>query len=55
MYLFGFFQTDVLIDFFISIRRAEAITWEIPSRQSGILAFVTLVPRAILKNSPGTA
>ena len=26
MYLYGFFQTDVLIHFFILLRRAEAIT-----------------------------
>ena len=28
MYFYGFFQTDVLINFFISLRWAEAITWE---------------------------
>ena len=28
MYFHGFFQTDVLINFFIPLRRAEAITWE---------------------------
>ena len=28
MYLYGFFQTDVLIAFFILLRWAEAITWE---------------------------
>ena len=28
MYFYGFFQTDVLIYFFIPLRWAEAITWE---------------------------
>ena len=28
MYFYGFFQTDVLINFFIPLRGAEAITWE---------------------------
>ena len=28
MYFYRFFQTDVLINFFIPLRRAEAITWE---------------------------
>ena len=28
MYFYGFFQTDVLLNFFIPLRRAEAITWE---------------------------
>ena len=28
MYFFGFFQTVVLINFFVPLRRAEAITWE---------------------------
>ena len=28
MYFHRFFQTDVLINFFIPLRRAEAITWE---------------------------
>ena len=28
MYFYGYFQTDVLINFFIPLRRAEAITWE---------------------------
>ena len=28
MYFYGFFQTDVLINFFIPLRRAEAIAWE---------------------------
>ena len=27
MYVHGFFQTDVLINFFIPLRRAKAITW----------------------------
>ena len=31
-----FFQTDVLINFFVSPRRAEAVTWEISYRESGI-------------------
>ena len=29
VYFFGFFQTDVLINFFIPLRQAEAFTWEI--------------------------
>ena len=35
MYFYGYFQTDVLINFFIPIRRAEAITWEnfVPTKQ----------------------
>ena len=28
MYLSRLFQTDVLISFFIPLRRAEAITWQ---------------------------
>ena len=28
MYFYGIFQTDVLINFFIPLNRAEAITWE---------------------------
>ena len=28
MYFYGYFQTDVLINFFIPLSRAEAITWE---------------------------
>ena len=28
MYVYGYFQTDVLINFFIPLRRAEAITWK---------------------------
>ena len=28
MYFFGIFQIDVLINFFIPLNRAEAITWE---------------------------
>ena len=28
MYFYRFFQTDVLINFFIPSRRAEAITWK---------------------------
>ena len=28
MYFYGFFQTDVLINFLIPLMRAEAITWE---------------------------
>ena len=28
MHFYGIFQTDVLIVFFISLNRAEAITWE---------------------------
>ena len=36
MYFYGYFQTDVLVNFFISLRRAEAITWE--SRQRGTTA-----------------
>ena len=28
MYFYGYFQTDVLINFFIPLRRAEAITWK---------------------------
>ena len=28
MYFYGYFQTDVLINFFIPLRRAEAIIWE---------------------------
>ena len=28
MYSYGFFQTDVLINLFIPLRRDEAITWE---------------------------
>ena len=28
MYFDRYFQTDVLINFFIPLRRAEAITWE---------------------------
>ena len=28
MYFYGFFQTDVLINFFIPLRQAESITWE---------------------------
>ena len=28
MYFYGFFPIDVLINFFIPLRRAEAITWE---------------------------
>ena len=28
MYFFGFFQTDVLVNLFIPLRRAQAITWE---------------------------
>ena len=36
MYFYRFFQTDVLINFFISLRRAEAITWEkfVPAKQN---------------------
>ena len=28
MYFYEFFQTDVIINFFIPLRRAEAIAWE---------------------------
>ena len=28
MYFYGFFQTDVLINIFIPLRQAEAVTWE---------------------------
>ena len=28
MRFYGYFQTDVLINFFTPLRRAEAITWE---------------------------
>ena len=28
MYFYGYFQTDVLINFFIPLKWAEAITWE---------------------------
>ena len=28
MYFYGYFQTDAVINFFIPIRRAEAITWK---------------------------
>ena len=28
MYFYGFFQTDVLTNFFIPLREAEAITWK---------------------------
>ena len=28
MYFYGYFQTDVLINFFILLRQAEVITWE---------------------------
>ena len=28
MYLYAYFQTGVLINFFIPLRRAEAITWK---------------------------
>ena len=28
IYFFGFFQTDVLINFFIPVRQAEVFTWE---------------------------
>ena len=28
MYFYGFFQTDVLINFLIPLRRTEAITWK---------------------------
>ena len=28
MHFYGYFQTDVLNNFFIPLRRAEAITWE---------------------------
>ena len=28
MYLYGYFETDVLINFFIPLRRADAITWK---------------------------
>ena len=28
MHFYGFFQTDVLINFFILLKRAEVITWE---------------------------
>ena len=38
MYFYGFFQTDVLINFFIPLRWAGAIAWKISSRQSGIPA-----------------
>ena len=27
MYFYGYFQTDVLINLFIPLRQAEAITW----------------------------
>ena len=32
MQFYGYFQTDVLINFFISLSRAETITWEITFR-----------------------
>ena len=34
MYFDGFFQTDGLSNFYITLRRAEAITWEnfVPSK-----------------------
>ena len=28
MYFYGFFQTDVLLNFLIPLNRAEATTWE---------------------------
>ena len=28
MHFYGYFQTDMLISFFIQLRRGEAITWE---------------------------
>ena len=28
MYLYGYFQIDVLINFFIPLRREDAITWK---------------------------
>ena len=28
MYFYGYFQSDVLINFFIPLRQAETITWE---------------------------
>ena len=28
MYFYGYFQTDALINFFIPLKWAEAITWE---------------------------
>ena len=35
MYFYGYFQTDVLINFFIPLRWAEAITWGnfVPARR----------------------
>ena len=36
MYINGFFQTDVLVKFFIPFRPAKAITRKILSQQSGI-------------------
>ena len=37
MYFGRYFQTDVSIDFFIPLRRAEAITWKnfVPAVQEG--------------------
>ena len=39
MYFYGYIQADALINFFIPLRRAEAITWEIFSRQKEIPAL----------------
>ena len=35
MYFYGFFKTDMLINFFIPLRRTEVITWEnfIPAKR----------------------
>ena len=36
MCFYGFFQTDVLINFFISLRQREAITWKnfVPTKRN---------------------
>ena len=36
MCFYGFFQTDVLINFFISLRQPEAITWKnfVPAKRN---------------------
>ena len=38
MYFFGFFQTDLLINFFIPLKWAEAITWEnfVPAKRDPV-------------------
>ena len=35
MYFYGFFQTDVLINFLILLRSAETVTWKnlVPAKQ----------------------